>query len=214
MTAIGLLSILFSPVAGAFQKSDGTNVTCQVSTPSGPQDAVEQYVNPGSLGGLGGFTHLTAPGGPWVIQFDPARLQQIALQLPIAMDFLFYHECAHAQLATSNEVQANCGALIRMRQEGLLGAGQEQALGQFHQNLGAQPPQYLGSGAAFWQATLSCANAASVNSSPPPPPPPIVPHYCCTAFGRFGPYPNATAGVGQQCYVPTPKGPLYGSTCN
>lgn len=198
-------------VCHAFQRVDGTIVTCRVAGPNGTSDAIEQMVPPGSLG-YAGFTRQL-PNGQWLIQFDPMVLQQYYVKLPVEVDLVFYHECSHAQLPTSNEIMANCRAVNIMRQEGLLDASKEQALAVFHQNLGPLPPQYGGSGAAFWQATMQCVNAGGP-TIPAPTPAVTFPHFCCTPTGRFGPFPNTTILRGQQCFASTPWGQVFGAACD
>lgn len=68
------------------------------------------------------------------------------------------HECMHVSVPTMDEVDASCRALIIMRQRGL-SHREENFIAEYHmrpelQNL---PPQYLGSGWAFWNATIQCA---------------------------------------------------------
>ena len=75
-------------------------------------------------------------------------------QLPDTMQKLTrLHECAHLTIPTMDEFAANCAALRVMRREGLSPA-EEQYIGQFHMNIGVLPPQYGGSGLAFWNGTM------------------------------------------------------------
>jgi hypothetical protein len=57
---------------------------------------------------------------------------------PISQRFGFYHECAHAQIPTKNEVAANCAGLQHMRAEGLVTAEEEGTIGMIHQQEGRQ----------------------------------------------------------------------------
>lgn len=77
---------------------------------------------------------------------------------PLMQELTKIHECMHISVPTMNEIDANCRALILMRQRGL-SSGDESFIAQYHmlpelQNL---PPQYGGSGWAFWNGTIQCA---------------------------------------------------------
>ncbi len=43
--------------------------------------------------------------------------------------FVFFHECAHIQRQTFDEIEANCQALTEVRRRGLIDAAGEVALG-------------------------------------------------------------------------------------
>jgi len=66
------------------------------------------------------------------------------------------HECMHISIPSMDEFLANCQALLLMRQRGL-SPQQEAWIAQFHMNIGPLPPQYGGSGQAFWWGTIQCA---------------------------------------------------------
>ncbi|MFL6797327.1 MAG: hypothetical protein ACJ8F3_07935 [Xanthobacteraceae bacterium] len=100
-------------------------------------------------------------GQPMMI-FNPAALAQVA---PIVTRFAFYHECAHLVLRSTDELQANCEALKRMRARRELAAGDEATLKQEHYRLTGLGQQYLGTGKALWDATISCANTSNANAS-------------------------------------------------
>jgi hypothetical protein len=102
----------------------------------------------------------TGPSMHWAhASYDPDGWPSITygppfFQLPPLMQRLtVLHECAHLVEQTPNEFVANCKALSIMRQEGL-SIAQENYIGQFHIQIGPLPPQYGGSGAAFWAGTL------------------------------------------------------------
>jgi hypothetical protein len=42
---------------------------------------------------------------------------------------------------------------------------------------------------------------------------PALPNYCCTAAGRFGPYPNDGWPEGSACWSNTPSGQMQGVVC-
>lgn len=72
---------------------------------------------------------------------------------PLMQEFTRYHECAHLAMRTQDEYQANCAALKELMSRGA--SQQELAfVERFHMDIGLLPPQYGGSGAAFWQGTV------------------------------------------------------------
>lgn len=77
---------------------------------------------------------------------------------PLMQELTKIHECMHVSVPTMNEFDANCRALVTMRQRGLTD-GDENYIAQFHllPELQALPPQYGGSGRAFWTRTIQCA---------------------------------------------------------
>lgn len=62
-----------------------------------------------------GFTSMQA-GGRWLIQYNTGRIFGPTGTQTVLM-FLFYHECAHAQFATSDERIADCMGLAAMRKD-------------------------------------------------------------------------------------------------
>lgn len=73
---------------------------------------------------------------------------------PIMQIFTSMHECGHLSLFTANEFQANCYALKRFSPT----VGDFNFLAQFHSAIGVLPPNYGGSGVAFWNGTLAVCN--------------------------------------------------------
>lgn len=59
------------------------------------------------------------PDGGWLIQWNFDRIQNFGLSFGEII-FLFYHECAHAQYATSDEGIADCAGLAAMNADGHL----------------------------------------------------------------------------------------------
>jgi hypothetical protein len=74
---------------------------------------------------------------------------------PLMQAFIRRHECQHAN-GVRDEIAANCSALAQMRALGLT-AQQEAHLRHWHLAVGRLDPQYGGSGAIFWERTVSCA---------------------------------------------------------
>lgn len=68
---------------------------------------------------------------------------------PTVQTFLSMHECGHLVLHTSNEFVANCYAMAQRhwRQDEIA------LIAASHLAVGRLPPQYGGSGAAFWAGT-------------------------------------------------------------
>ena len=75
---------------------------------------------------------------------------------PLMQRFVRLHECAHLIEAPRDEILANCRALQVFREQGL-GEEDERLIAQHHIADGVLPPQYGGSGRAFWALTLRCA---------------------------------------------------------
>lgn len=194
--------------ARAFVMANGNHVNCSVQTVNGPVDVAEQS---GFANGFAGFTQFGPNGMPF-ITFDPSKILPIAQQSPISLEFLFYHECAHARFGTrfttqqQSELGANCEGLRKMRSDGRITPAQEQEVGQFHINQNVYANLY-GSGAAYWNLTLACANqpstiSESVYGSGGGPGGPVGP-FCCTFQGaRVGPFPPPHLPVGTPCNAP------------
>jgi len=147
MTTIGLanlaclaaLAASIAPPAQAFTLADGTTMECVASGVRVPE--VEVPADAGAE-----FTgRAVRSGSGYRILWNPARLKSLP---PVMRDFLFFHECAHAQLGTPEELAANCAGLKAMRTAGRGGVGVESQLAAFY---GAPNP--------YWVQTLACANA-------------------------------------------------------
>lgn len=149
----------------AYVMSDGTQKFCEIQSRVGP------LVVPEIVGYANGFMAFTqmGPNGLPTITFDHGLIQPVAMQLPIAIDFLFYHECAHARFISSSidirssEFIANCEGLRKMRADNKISGQQEQLIGQYHaqQNVYAN---LFGTGKNYWDITLNCASMPSVYS--------------------------------------------------
>ena len=107
----------------------------------------------GYVGGFWGFASYTNTGWP-VITFDAQQLRQYPL---ILARFVYYHECAHLSIPTLDEIEANCEALINMRQNNDISPDEENILRDVYYSL---PPFLLRdgrNGRALWDATIACA---------------------------------------------------------
>jgi hypothetical protein len=90
-------------------------------------------------------------GNPYIV------LGASFFRLPeIMRAFTFMHECAHLVTRSPSEGQANCLALRVAREQGLT-PEVEAEIAKFHYGLGLMPPQFGGSGKAYWEATVRCA---------------------------------------------------------
>lgn len=79
---------------------------------------------------------------------------------PLMQELTRIHECMHISVPTMNEFEANCRALDVMRQRGL-SENDENSIAEYHMlpELQILPPQYGGSGWAFWNGTIECAGS-------------------------------------------------------
>jgi hypothetical protein len=171
----GIVVVLLSTMAagaGAFTFTDGTIGTC---TAAG-RTVIEIGSPPGSAIHKLGYTGITSQAGSgYQITWNTEKLKTLP---PVVHDFIFFHECAHARVPTTDELRANCEGLKDMRAAGRAGFAVESKLSA-----------YFGVGSEYWAKTLKCANedaappAAGNPASNPmvprartwPPPAPRVP---------------------------------------
>jgi hypothetical protein len=97
----------------------------------------------------------------------PAERARDRDRLPLAADFVFFHECAHLRRQTRDEIEANCHALLEARAIGLVDAAAEKELETFHQRLGRLPLRYGGNGTRFWASTLACVEDPEAHAEDP-----------------------------------------------
>ncbi|HEY7943049.1 MAG TPA: hypothetical protein VIH15_00925 [Casimicrobiaceae bacterium] len=133
------------PAAG-FTFADGASVSCVVHG-----EAVPEYSPPPGTEAVNFTGRTVKVGSSYQIVWNAQKLA--ALPAPVH-DFLFFHECAHAKVPTTDEVQANCAGLIDMRAAGRAGFAVETKLGAFY-----------GATNDYWKNTLRCADAAAGKSS-------------------------------------------------
>lgn len=138
-------AVIASPAA-AFMFSDGTTMQC---TARG-QVVPETYAPAGdpfeSLGRVG----LAARSGDgYRITWNAKRLAALP---PETHDFIFFHECAHAQIPTEIELAANCAGLLAMRRAGRAGPAVENKL------------RALFGGHPHWEQTVRCADEEDANA--------------------------------------------------
>ena len=106
----------------------------------------------GPANGFWAYATYNGMGWPTII-FDVSQIAQLPR---IVWRFVYFHECAHLTIPTSNEVTANCEALKQMRAEGEIDDRGERTVQRLMESLPTLPPQYGGSGRAFWRATMEC----------------------------------------------------------
>jgi hypothetical protein len=107
----------------------------------------------GYANGFWGFATYNAAGWPTII-FDAAQLSGLP---SIVARYVYYHECAHLTVPTTNEFMASCQGLKAMRHRGHITTSQEETLRRVHYSLPSLGPQYGGSGRALWEGTVACA---------------------------------------------------------
>ena len=95
-------------------------------------------------------------GAGWpIIVFNRFELNRYP---PVVELFAYHHECAHLTLPTTHEVLANCEGLLAMRRSGDITPALEATLRDTHYSFTELDLQYGGSGPAFWDATVGCAD--------------------------------------------------------
>jgi hypothetical protein len=144
LALFAVLAVVSARGTSAFTFSDGTSAACEGATEidAAPDVRVIQL----------NHTAITERGpSGYQIQWNARKLASLP---PAIHDLLFFHECAHAQVPTKDEVRANCEGLIAMRAAGRAGFAVESKLAAFY-----------GAGSEYWAKTLKCANEAS---EPPP----------------------------------------------
>jgi hypothetical protein len=150
--AFGLLGamLLATTDGAAFTFSDGATTQCIAHG----RVVREIYQPPDSdIARLGRTGMTVTRGDDYLIIWNT---EDLAKKPPAIHDLLFFHECAHAQVPTSNEIKANCEGLKAMRAAKRAGAAVESQLATFY-----------GPGSAYWAATLECANKPATSSSAP-----------------------------------------------
>jgi hypothetical protein len=151
VVAVGCLTVALQ--AGAFTFSDGTSATCVARG-----ETVPEYAPPPGTEVMN-FTGKTIKvGSGYQIIWNAQKLAGLP---PATHDMLFFHECAHAKVPTTDEVLANCVGLKDMRAAGRAGLAVEARLAAFY-----------GATNGYWVNTLRCANAEQKPAGAPGSPPP------------------------------------------
>ena len=161
-----LLALAFAHPASAFDRSDGVKVECTVERNGERRVTREEWLGHGDSGDrhpeLGGAAAVVRPGedGWPVIYFDRVTIKAMRESDPHMLDFIFYHECAHATDPTRDEIAANCEAYLELERLGMMTDSLQQALARTHRKMLRLPSRYGGSGAAFWDKTMACVHDA------------------------------------------------------
>ena len=142
-----IASLVASVGADAFTFADGTSARCV----AGGKIVTEVDAEP-SQAGLDFTGKTVRMSSGFVIIWNAERLKALP---PEVHDYLFFHECAHARVPTTDELKANCAGLQDMRAAGRAGFAVESRLGAFY-----------GPGSDYWTRTLKCADV-TMTSKPP-----------------------------------------------
>lgn len=162
-----LLAVLVASGAQAFERSDGAVVQCDIERDGKRHIVKENWLGDGAngdrhpaLGGAAAVIRTNNAGLPEMF-FDNVVFKNMIARDPHMADFIFYHECGHAQDDQLDEIAANCYALNEMQKLGLINDAKLAALGATHQRMLRLPSRYGGSGQVFWERTLACYQNAS-----------------------------------------------------
>ncbi len=99
---------------------------------------------------------LNAENWPTII-IDAEAYKRTSKGTPAIWDFVYFHECAHAQQPSLSEIEANCASYIQMERRGLMNYNRMKELEAVHLGMmGNLPEEYGGSGAMFWHKTMQC----------------------------------------------------------
>ena len=143
-----VIAFLFASVgADAFIFADGTFASCV----AGGKIVTEVDAEP-SQAGLDFTGKTVRMSSGFVIIWNAERLKALP---PEVHDYLFFHECAHARVPSTDELKANCAGLQDMRAAGRAGFAVESRLGAFY-----------GSGSDYWTRTLKCADVTATSKPP------------------------------------------------
>ena len=142
-----ILSLVASVGADAFTFADGAPASCVADG-----KIVKEVDAEPSQAGLY-FTGKTVRiSSGFLIIWNAERLKTLP---PEVHDYLFFHECAHARVPTTDELNANCAGLQDMRAAGRAGFAVESRLGAFY-----------GHGSDYWTRTLKCADVTATSKPP------------------------------------------------
>ena len=142
-----IASLVVSAGAVAFTFTDGTSASCV----AGGKIVKEVDAEP-SPGGLNFTGKTVRVSSGFLIIWNAERLRTLQ---PEVHDYLFFHECAHARVPTTDELKANCAGLQDMRAAGRAGFAVESRLGAFY-----------GPGSDYWTRTLRCADVTATSKPP------------------------------------------------
>lgn len=156
---------LFSGVpAFAFVLSNGDEVQCHFSHEGKSGTATEIWSAYDSsddrhpeLGRAVAVMRVNADGWPTII-LDAEAHKRTSKGSPAIWDFVYFHECAHAQHPSLSEIEANCASYKELERRGLMNYHRMKELEAIHLSMLMLPEEYGGSGAMFWHKTLQCVS--------------------------------------------------------
>jgi len=146
--------------AYAFVLSNGDAVECHFSHGGISGKATEiwnTYNNSDDrhpeLGRAVAVMRLNPEGWPTII-IDAEAHKRTSKGTPAIWDFVYFHECAHAQQPSLTEIEANCLSYQEMERRGLMNYHRMKELETIHLSMPMLPEEYGGSGAVLWHRTL------------------------------------------------------------
>ena len=161
LTIFSMLLSSFS-LGSAFTLSNGEEVQCPVTLNGKSGFATEiwnTYSTPAGrnpeLGRAVAVMRLDANDWPTII-LDAQAYERTSKGTPAQWDFVYFHECAHAQKPELSEIGANCSAYFDMDKRGLMSFYSFKELESAHMGMMNLPMEYGGSGPQFWHQTLQC----------------------------------------------------------
>ena len=161
LSVICLLYFISIP-AFAFILSNGDEVQCHFSYDGVSGIATEiwnAYKNTAErhaeLGRAVAVMRLNDDGWPTII-IDAEAYKHTSKGTPAIWDFVYFHECAHAQQPSLTEIEANCASYKELERRGLMNYHRMKELEAIHLSMLMLPEEYGGSGAMFWHRTMQC----------------------------------------------------------
>jgi len=162
LALVGVL-LFSSKAAFAFVLSNGDAVECHFSRDGLSGNATEIWNtyrntddrNP-ELGRAVAVMRLNTEGWPTII-IDAEAHKRTSKGTPAIWDFVYFHECAHAQQPSLTEIEANCASYKELQRRGLMNYHRMKELEAVHLSMLILPEEYGGSGAMFWHKTMQCA---------------------------------------------------------
>lgn len=166
-TLIPMLVLFSGASVDAFTLSNGDSVQCEVSLNGRTGVATEIWVNytdrkdrHPDLGRAVAVMRPDAEGWPTIIM-DAEAYKRTGKGAPAIWDFVYFHECAHAQQPELGEIGANCAAYLEMERRGLMSFHRMKELEAVHLSMMTLLPlEYGGSGPQFWHQTMQCVRKA------------------------------------------------------
>ena len=157
------LMIFSNKPVDAFVLSNGDEIQCHFSRDGLSGTATEiwnTYTNSDDrnpeLGRAVAVMRLNTEGWPTII-IDAEAHKRTSKGTPAIWDFVYFHECAHAQQPSLSEIEANCASYKELQRRGLMNYHRMKELEAVHLSMLILPEEYGGSGAMFWHKTKLCA---------------------------------------------------------